>query len=238
MEKTHGHYPAPLAALDAVQAGYSRGLDRRSSRRGAAVRRDGVTDVSRQLVFLFFASNALKKDPGVDPPAPPPRRGAHARRAGAGFMGAGHRVDRRAAGHAACDSRTPTRRASAKVSRRFAACIEERLLAQADHAAAVRRLPEPRRRHDRLLGLRVGRSRDRGGVRGSRAQASRARGGRTGDRADGDLRVEHEHDSDHADRRGRATSGARARDALLLARAQDAAARGDRDAADRSPRRR
>ncbi|HEX4683833.1 MAG TPA: enoyl-CoA hydratase-related protein, partial [Gemmatimonadaceae bacterium] len=27
LEKTHGHYPAPLAALEAVQAGYTRGFD-------------------------------------------------------------------------------------------------------------------------------------------------------------------------------------------------------------------
>ena len=27
MEKTHGHYPAPLAALDAVHAGYTRGFE-------------------------------------------------------------------------------------------------------------------------------------------------------------------------------------------------------------------
>ena len=33
MEKTHGHYPAPLAALDAVHAGYSRGIDGGFARR-------------------------------------------------------------------------------------------------------------------------------------------------------------------------------------------------------------
>ena len=31
-----------------------------------------MTEVSRQLVFLFFATTALKKDPGVPEPAPPP----------------------------------------------------------------------------------------------------------------------------------------------------------------------
>jgi 3-hydroxyacyl-CoA dehydrogenase/enoyl-CoA hydratase/3-hydroxybutyryl-CoA epimerase len=48
-----------------------------------------MTDVSRQLVFIFFASNSLKKDPGVDPPAPPPREVHKLGVLGAGFMGAG-----------------------------------------------------------------------------------------------------------------------------------------------------
>jgi 3-hydroxyacyl-CoA dehydrogenase/enoyl-CoA hydratase/3-hydroxybutyryl-CoA epimerase len=89
MEKTHGQYPAPLAALEAVQAGYSRGFDaglREESKRFGEM---AVTDVSRQLVFLFFASNSLKKDPGVAAPAPPPRAVHKLAVLGAGFMGAG-----------------------------------------------------------------------------------------------------------------------------------------------------
>ena len=60
-----------------------------------------------------------------------------------------------------------------------------------------------RRRHDRLLRLRQRRPRHRGGVRGSRAQAVAccARSSRSL-RARRHLRVEHEHDSDRADRRG------------------------------------
>ena len=84
---------------------------------------------------------------------------------------------------------------------------------------------------DRLLGLRQRRPRDRGGVRGPRAQAPVLREVEAVLRADADLRVEHQHDPDRADRRGVGAPGARARDALLLARAQDAAARGDRHAA-------
>ena len=48
-----------------------------------------VSQVSRQLVFLFFASNALKKDPGVEPPVPAPRHVYRLGVLGAGFMGAG-----------------------------------------------------------------------------------------------------------------------------------------------------
>ncbi|MGH7616751.1 MAG: fatty acid oxidation complex subunit alpha FadJ [Gemmatimonadaceae bacterium] len=89
MEKTHGHYPAPLAALDAVQAGYARGFEGGLREEARMFGEMAVTDVSRQLVFLFFASNSLKKDPGVAPPAPAPRHVYRVGVLGAGFMGAG-----------------------------------------------------------------------------------------------------------------------------------------------------
>jgi 3-hydroxyacyl-CoA dehydrogenase/enoyl-CoA hydratase/3-hydroxybutyryl-CoA epimerase len=89
MEKTHGHFPAPLAALEAVQAGYSRGFKEGLREEARLFGEMAVTDVSRQLVFLFFASNALKKDKGVDEPAPSPREVHKLGVLGAGFMGAG-----------------------------------------------------------------------------------------------------------------------------------------------------
>jgi 3-hydroxyacyl-CoA dehydrogenase/enoyl-CoA hydratase/3-hydroxybutyryl-CoA epimerase len=48
-----------------------------------------MTEVSRQLVFLFLASNALKKDAGVEEPAPEPDLVDKLGVLGAGFMGAG-----------------------------------------------------------------------------------------------------------------------------------------------------
>jgi 3-hydroxyacyl-CoA dehydrogenase/enoyl-CoA hydratase/3-hydroxybutyryl-CoA epimerase len=89
MQKTHGHYPAPLAALDAVHAGYARGLEGGLREEARLFGEMAATAVSRQLVFLFFASSALKKDPGVEPPAPPPREVHKLGVLGAGFMGAG-----------------------------------------------------------------------------------------------------------------------------------------------------
>jgi 3-hydroxyacyl-CoA dehydrogenase/enoyl-CoA hydratase/3-hydroxybutyryl-CoA epimerase len=89
MEKTHGHYPAPLAALDAVQAGYARGFDEGLREESRLFGEMAMTDVSRQLVFLYFASNSLKKDPGVADPAPRPREVHTLGVLGAGFMGAG-----------------------------------------------------------------------------------------------------------------------------------------------------
>jgi 3-hydroxyacyl-CoA dehydrogenase / enoyl-CoA hydratase / 3-hydroxybutyryl-CoA epimerase len=87
LEKTQGHYPAPLAILDAVSAGQENGP------RGflAEARLFGemaMTPVARELIFLFFATNSLKKDPGVRATVRPlsvTRLGV----VGAGFMGAG-----------------------------------------------------------------------------------------------------------------------------------------------------
>ncbi len=89
MEKTHGHYPAPLAALEAVQAGYAHGFTTGLQEEARRFGEMAMTDVSRQLVFLFFANNSLKKDAGVDEPAPQPLEVKKLGVLGAGFMGAG-----------------------------------------------------------------------------------------------------------------------------------------------------
>jgi len=87
--KTHGHYPAPLAALDAVRAGYDQGFEGGLREEARLFGELAMTSVSRQLVFLFFASTALKKDPGVAEPAPEPNPVNRIGVLGAGFMGAG-----------------------------------------------------------------------------------------------------------------------------------------------------
>jgi 3-hydroxyacyl-CoA dehydrogenase/enoyl-CoA hydratase/3-hydroxybutyryl-CoA epimerase len=89
MEKTHGHYPAPLAALAAVEAGYTHGFEAGLREEATRFGQMAVTEVSRELVFLYFASNSLKKDPGVDGAAPEPREVRRLAVLGAGFMGSG-----------------------------------------------------------------------------------------------------------------------------------------------------
>ncbi|HEY4216667.1 MAG TPA: fatty acid oxidation complex subunit alpha FadJ [Gemmatimonadaceae bacterium] len=89
MEKTHGHFPAPLAALEVIEAGYSKGFEAGLREEAKRFGEMAVTDVSRQLVFLFFASNSLKKDPGVSGDAPEPRDVRRLAVLGAGFMGSG-----------------------------------------------------------------------------------------------------------------------------------------------------
>ncbi|HEY2854760.1 MAG TPA: fatty acid oxidation complex subunit alpha FadJ [Gemmatimonadaceae bacterium] len=89
LKQTHGLYPAPLAALDVVRARYDLGEEagyREESRRFGEL---AMTEVSRQLIFLFFATNSLKKDPGVPAPAPPAHEVEKIGVLGAGFMGAG-----------------------------------------------------------------------------------------------------------------------------------------------------
>jgi 3-hydroxyacyl-CoA dehydrogenase/enoyl-CoA hydratase/3-hydroxybutyryl-CoA epimerase len=91
LEKTHGHYPAPLAAIDVVKYGLANGLEKGLDEEARVFGRMALTPVSRELVFLFFATTALKKDFGVtDAQADAPRR--EVRKIGvlgAGFMGAG-----------------------------------------------------------------------------------------------------------------------------------------------------
>ncbi len=97
LAKSRGHYPALIAAIDVVRAGYEKGVAhgyREESRRFGEM---AMTDVSRQLIFLFFATNELKKDPGVEPSQYPdlpvsafePLPVEKIAIIGAGFMGAG-----------------------------------------------------------------------------------------------------------------------------------------------------
>jgi 3-hydroxyacyl-CoA dehydrogenase/enoyl-CoA hydratase/3-hydroxybutyryl-CoA epimerase len=87
--KTHGHYPAPLAALSAVAMGYAQGRAKGLADEARLFGEMAVTEVSRQLIFLFFATTALKKDSGVDSPTAAPLPVNKLGILGAGFMGAG-----------------------------------------------------------------------------------------------------------------------------------------------------
>ena len=93
LKKTHGHYPAPLAAIDVIADGYKRGFREGLAAEAKAFGELAMTEVSRQLIFLFFATTSLKKDPGVtvdDAGAPPaPRTVDKLGVLGAGFMGSG-----------------------------------------------------------------------------------------------------------------------------------------------------
>ena len=89
LARTRGHYPAPLAALDVVALGYAQGTEKGYREEARLFGELAVSEVSRQLVFLFFATTALKKDPGVPEPAPAPLPVRKIGVLGAGFMGAG-----------------------------------------------------------------------------------------------------------------------------------------------------
>jgi len=89
MSKTHGHYPAPLAALAAVQAGYDGGEELGYRAESRSFGELAMSDVAKELMFLFFATTALKKDPGIAGDAPEPQDVEMLGVLGAGFMGAG-----------------------------------------------------------------------------------------------------------------------------------------------------
>ena len=87
-EKTGGNYPAPLAALEAVEHGLKHGIREGLKREAQLFGQLAVTDVSRKLVQIFFATTALKKDFGIPNP-PPPVAVRRLGVVGAGFMGSG-----------------------------------------------------------------------------------------------------------------------------------------------------
>jgi 3-hydroxyacyl-CoA dehydrogenase/enoyl-CoA hydratase/3-hydroxybutyryl-CoA epimerase len=88
LKRTGGHYPAPLAALQAVEHGMKHGVEAGLDLEASLFAELAVGEVSRNLVRLFFASTALKKDAGVEGEAPAPRTVANLGIIGAGFMGA------------------------------------------------------------------------------------------------------------------------------------------------------
>jgi 3-hydroxyacyl-CoA dehydrogenase/enoyl-CoA hydratase/3-hydroxybutyryl-CoA epimerase len=88
-EKTGGHYPAPLAALEAVRIGMEHGITAGLAEEHRSFGELAVGDVSRKLVQIFFATGALKKDDGIPAGSAAPRQVRRLGIVGAGFMGAG-----------------------------------------------------------------------------------------------------------------------------------------------------
>ncbi len=87
-KKTGGNYPAPLAAIDAIRVGLNRGRKRGLEREAQHFGQLAVSEVSRNLVKIFFATTALKKDFGTDDEGIEPNEVRNLGVVGAGFMGA------------------------------------------------------------------------------------------------------------------------------------------------------
>jgi 3-hydroxyacyl-CoA dehydrogenase/enoyl-CoA hydratase/3-hydroxybutyryl-CoA epimerase len=88
LKKTKGHFPAALAAIDAIQASYgdeAEGYATEAKLFGEMA----MTSVCKQLTFLFYATTALKKDTGVAGEAPAAKPIDRLGVLGSGFMGAG-----------------------------------------------------------------------------------------------------------------------------------------------------
>jgi 3-hydroxyacyl-CoA dehydrogenase/enoyl-CoA hydratase/3-hydroxybutyryl-CoA epimerase len=86
--KSGGHYPAPFAAIDAVERGTATSLAEGLKIEAKKFGELAVTDVSRALVSVFFATQEIKKDIGV-PPGTEPHEVKKLGVLGAGLMGAG-----------------------------------------------------------------------------------------------------------------------------------------------------
>lgn len=89
LKKTGGNYPAPLAALEAVRTGMEHGMDAGLRREARLFGQLAVGEVSRNLVRIFFATNALKKDPGIPAGSAQPAEVRRLGIVGSGFMGSG-----------------------------------------------------------------------------------------------------------------------------------------------------
>ncbi|MCU1349403.1 MAG: Enoyl-CoA hydratase [Acidobacteria bacterium] len=83
--KTHGHYPAPLKALDVMEYGLSKGVEAGLTREVEEVAPLILGDVAQNLVRLFFLMEESKKDHLGAKPADV----RHAGVLGAGIMGGG-----------------------------------------------------------------------------------------------------------------------------------------------------
>jgi 3-hydroxyacyl-CoA dehydrogenase/enoyl-CoA hydratase/3-hydroxybutyryl-CoA epimerase len=87
--KTHGNYPGPEKIIDVVEIGMDKGMDAGLEAEARAFGELVVSPEARQLMNIFFATVALKKDKGTD------AKGAKARPVrkvgvlGAGLMGSG-----------------------------------------------------------------------------------------------------------------------------------------------------
>lgn len=79
LARTHGHYPAPLKALDAIRIGFEQGMAAGLETESKSFAELATTDTARNLMWLFLATQRTK------------RRVAsieHVGVVGAGFMGA------------------------------------------------------------------------------------------------------------------------------------------------------
>jgi 3-hydroxyacyl-CoA dehydrogenase/enoyl-CoA hydratase/3-hydroxybutyryl-CoA epimerase len=89
LAKTRGHYPAPEKALEAIRHGYEKGFEKGLEREAELFGELAVSPVARQLMGIFFAQNALKKENGTRDPSVKARRVGSVGVLGGGLMGSG-----------------------------------------------------------------------------------------------------------------------------------------------------
>ncbi|WP_437279019.1 fatty acid oxidation complex subunit alpha FadJ [Sorangium sp. So ce375] len=88
-KKTGGHYPAPERIIDVLRTYAEKGFEASKEVEARAFGELVASSTAHRLMELFFATNAMKKDTGVDDPAVQPRKVEKIAMIGAGLMGAG-----------------------------------------------------------------------------------------------------------------------------------------------------
>ena len=165
-EKTGGHYPAPPAAVDAVEEGtattLARGLEIEARKFGELA----VSDVSRALVSVFLATQDIKKDAGY-PPGTQAREVRKVAVVGAGLMGAGIATVGRRGRHRRAPEGHRVRGRGPRPAPRPRA-VRGAPQAGQPHPARGREADEPALGHGGHVRLRPRRPRHRGRVRGPR----------------------------------------------------------------------
>ncbi|HEX4383515.1 MAG TPA: enoyl-CoA hydratase-related protein, partial [Myxococcales bacterium] len=89
LKTTRGHFPAPERALEAVRIGFEKNHEEGYRAEHEFFGELVVGEVSRRLVEIFFATQALKKDNGTDDASLKGARTTKIAMLGAGLMGAG-----------------------------------------------------------------------------------------------------------------------------------------------------
>ncbi len=89
LKTTRGHYPAPLKALEAVEKGMTMSLQEGLALEARLLGELIVTDVSKNLISIYYLQEDLKKDPGVEKTKIKPQEIKQVGVLGAGIMGGG-----------------------------------------------------------------------------------------------------------------------------------------------------
>jgi len=89
LEKTRGNYPAQERILDVVKTGLEKGFEAGLAAEAEAFGELVVSPQAANLMSIFFATTAMKKDNGVDDPSVEARELPRIGMLGAGLMGAG-----------------------------------------------------------------------------------------------------------------------------------------------------
>jgi len=88
LKQTKGHYPAPMAAIDAIEVGALTGYEKGIVAERKAFAKVAVGDIAKNLMHVFFGMRTVSKVPGMDRSIKP-KKINKAAVIGAGFMGSG-----------------------------------------------------------------------------------------------------------------------------------------------------